>query len=545
MTHSHQWEHNTLFIGNLPFNVQLKELWKKFKQVGRIRDIILPKRKDKLGRRYGFIKVFNGTSVDDFIRSMDGITIHNSTIRVHRAKKRQSPKSAHTGDLNPKHTPSMREDDKKEKREYHKDARSPSKSRNNNSIDNMECVEGDKRLRSGQNSHLEPSLELGTNENFENYLKRSVVVETWKENIYLAIRNTMDLLGFGEVDVKEFSAKSFLVTFLEGTDLEEVDMDFVGLGFLNVKDACMENLIIPRKAWVEIRGIPIPAWSEDNFILITKEKGTILDLASMFTDDCVLHNPRILIETFTQDFISWSNKILVDGKEFLIHVSECFVTEKCQTRNSTSHSKDHTIKDEREQDTEQEVDDTINKDFYENQKTNGEQEKKGVKDYESSTLSDGSDCDNSLNKARIYGVVNLSSDNRCVHPTLDDRDTVKIFPEKGLGHEDNRLVNEDIIERSTSQAVTNSEHKQLSTIKENVESSGHVESLLSKNDHNTKCWDTRNSQSSSSSSNIDNLASSLIDENVKINSMDSMEANANNTSVDKDNSQRSITSSQK
>lgn len=129
-------------------------------------------------------------------------------------------------------------------------------------------------------------MRLETNENFEEYLKRSVIVETWKEDNYLAISNTMELLGFGEVEVKALSSKSFLVTFPIGTELEDVDMDFVGLGFLDVKSASIKNLILPRKVWVEICGLPIPLWSEDNFIQITKEKGTVLEIAPVFSQGC-------------------------------------------------------------------------------------------------------------------------------------------------------------------------------------------------------------------------------------------------------------------
>lgn len=84
-----QWERNTLFIGNLPHNVQLKELWKIFKQVGRIKDIILPKRTDILGRRYGFVKVLNGTNIERLIRSVDEVMINSKTIRVNRARRRK------------------------------------------------------------------------------------------------------------------------------------------------------------------------------------------------------------------------------------------------------------------------------------------------------------------------------------------------------------------------------------------------------------------------------------------------------------------------
>lgn len=161
------------------------------------------------------------------------------------------------------------------------------------------------------------------NDNFKDYLKRSVVVETWKQDSYLAIMNTMDLLGFGGVEVQTMSSKSFLITFPEGTDLEEVDMDFVGLGFLNTKQAYVENLILPRKVWLEIRGLPIPAWSDDNFNLLVEDRGTVLDIAPVFTKGHELDNPKVLLETQCHESLSWSDSISVAGQTFLVNISEC------------------------------------------------------------------------------------------------------------------------------------------------------------------------------------------------------------------------------
>lgn len=45
----------------------------------------------------------------------------------------------------------------------------------------------------------------------------------------------MDLLGYGEVEVKTMPDKRFLVTFPEGTNLDEIDLEYVGLGFLQIK----------------------------------------------------------------------------------------------------------------------------------------------------------------------------------------------------------------------------------------------------------------------------------------------------------------------
>ena len=63
------------------------------------------------------------------------------------------------------------------------------------------------------------NTKLNMNEEFEKILKRSLLVDTWKEDSFLEIRNTTDLLGYGEVEVKTISSKKFLVTFPEGSNM--------------------------------------------------------------------------------------------------------------------------------------------------------------------------------------------------------------------------------------------------------------------------------------------------------------------------------------
>lgn len=56
---------------------------------------------------------------------------------------------------------------------------------------------------------MKSPIVLDNNDNFVEFIHRSIVVETWKEDNFLAIRNTMDLLGFSDVDVKTLSKKDF------------------------------------------------------------------------------------------------------------------------------------------------------------------------------------------------------------------------------------------------------------------------------------------------------------------------------------------------
>lgn len=72
----------TVFITGFPENTLEKTLWILFKSVVRIRDIILPKKKDKRNKRYGFIKVENFDMAERLIKTFKGYKMGGSTLQM-------------------------------------------------------------------------------------------------------------------------------------------------------------------------------------------------------------------------------------------------------------------------------------------------------------------------------------------------------------------------------------------------------------------------------------------------------------------------------
>lgn len=243
--HKNQWESDTVFISNIPEEVQLKDLWRICKRIGRIRDIILPRKRNKSNKRYGFVKVFELHTVQ-IIKHLDGFQLHHNFLRAHRARIR-----IRSSVIDDKVTGV----DKGNSRTICEGI-SINVDRQRPEVEELAKVQGHSKgnnitsFGASENSHNDiasPVIPLVINKNFEDLLKRSLVVETWKEDSFLAIKSIMDLLGFGDVEVKTMSSKTFLVTFPEGVSLEEVDIEFVGLGFLNIKLAEPEHLILLRQ----------------------------------------------------------------------------------------------------------------------------------------------------------------------------------------------------------------------------------------------------------------------------------------------------------
>lgn len=137
----------------------------------------------------------------------------------------------------------------------------------------------------------------------------------WKHDGSAAFRK-----GWGEDNVLKVFSSYVCRRYIA----KDIDIDFVGLSFLNINSATVENLVLPRKMWVELRGVPISTWSEDNFFNLVKEKGKMLEISPIVTEDHLMGNPKVLLETKKQYHLDWWCHVIIDDHQFNMNVSKCF-----------------------------------------------------------------------------------------------------------------------------------------------------------------------------------------------------------------------------
>lgn len=74
----------TLFVHNLPQQILAKEVWNFFGKYKTIKDIILPRRRDRNGNRVGFLIVTSGPKSNAIIQDNNGQSFKGSIIQVKR-----------------------------------------------------------------------------------------------------------------------------------------------------------------------------------------------------------------------------------------------------------------------------------------------------------------------------------------------------------------------------------------------------------------------------------------------------------------------------
>jgi RNA recognition motif-containing protein len=66
-------ETTSFFFTNLPEETPVMELWKVFARYGRVGEVYLPMKLDKLGRKFGFVKYKEVKEVEELSRKLDDV----------------------------------------------------------------------------------------------------------------------------------------------------------------------------------------------------------------------------------------------------------------------------------------------------------------------------------------------------------------------------------------------------------------------------------------------------------------------------------------
>ncbi|XVF23290.1 hypothetical protein REPUB_Repub13aG0024100 [Reevesia pubescens] len=78
----------SVFVNNIPQKVHWRWLWTIFEHYGRVLDVFIPRKRSRLGKRYGFVRFASRPAALTAIKSLNGAWLLNSRIGVNIARFR-------------------------------------------------------------------------------------------------------------------------------------------------------------------------------------------------------------------------------------------------------------------------------------------------------------------------------------------------------------------------------------------------------------------------------------------------------------------------
>lgn len=301
-------------------------------------DIILPRKRDRYGNRVGIMKTWSNEDALKVIKKINGVKLRKGTLYLALAKEHSNKASAsgHRQGGKEKSPQSQQSSPKLSPENGNSDMREdPIKT--DHVVDlpiNVDYIKDPKC----ENKAKGQVVELSVNEDFAEELKCCLCLITAKHETVETVGMIVEGFGFRDVTIRGISGKKFLMYFEDLADWKDLDIDFLKIGFMEVGEVTKEDLIPMRKVWIELRGLPIIGWTEDNYIKLVQEWGEILHFGKTLDDGSFYTTPKVMIETTVLETIDVTRTIMLSGHTFMIRIMEMEVQEGQANILVDSHS---------------------------------------------------------------------------------------------------------------------------------------------------------------------------------------------------------------
>ncbi|GAU40167.1 hypothetical protein TSUD_292730 [Trifolium subterraneum] len=91
-------ETTSFFFTNFPEDAKVVDLWSRFGRFGRVGEVYIPKKVDKQGRQFGFVKFRDVSDARELLRTISDIWMGSFKLRVNLAKFRKNNQPEATGE---------------------------------------------------------------------------------------------------------------------------------------------------------------------------------------------------------------------------------------------------------------------------------------------------------------------------------------------------------------------------------------------------------------------------------------------------------------
>ncbi|WOH15608.1 hypothetical protein DCAR_0935151 [Daucus carota subsp. sativus] len=246
----------SVMVNNIPDQIRRRDSWLLFNRKRQIRDIILPKRRDKFNHRFGFLIVGSMTDAQELITSFNGTWIGRFKLTLYVARDFYGQ---------PEHS-------------FKKEVtRTDAKNRQRNRPQRKEALPtqvqslGEQRVDGiSENLVKQPSfrtIQGNISNGCQQLLNRSLVGST-KGSVQPDMLHAKILdRGFTFLTIRGLADKKFLISFISDDD-KELDISGISDLFLDIKVVEDCDLIVPRTTWILSDGLPLSVWNKETWELI-------------------------------------------------------------------------------------------------------------------------------------------------------------------------------------------------------------------------------------------------------------------------------------
>nr|GEX23882.1 RNA-directed DNA polymerase, eukaryota, nucleotide-binding alpha-beta plait domain protein [Tanacetum cinerariifolium] len=286
-----------------------KDLWSVCQTYGTVVDVFIPYHRNKAGKRFAFVRFIRVDNIDRLVGNLCTLWIgrmhlHANVARFERLKNplpRNPNSSVQTG--RPSQFSSL----------------GVAKQPNVHAGSYANVVNG----AHGSLISSSPALVLDDSCLVDRDLSRHVMGKVKDFTSIPSLHTILADEGFSGAKLTYLGGTWVMIEF-DKVDTKEHLMKhtWVNSWFLVIKDVVDDFVSEDRIVWVDIKGVPLNAWSRETFVTIGKKWGETLDLED--NTDISFGRKRVCIKTKHATSILESFKIIVKGKVYMVRAKELF-----------------------------------------------------------------------------------------------------------------------------------------------------------------------------------------------------------------------------
>ncbi|GLU07994.1 hypothetical protein SLE2022_249290 [Rubroshorea leprosula] len=341
------------FFYDFPADQSAKDLWYCFWSFGKVADVYIPAKRDRRGRRFGFVRMLNVSNVREMERKLNQIKIDSYYLNVKLAENMKRGREETV----------LGQHKQLEKKWIRRDSKvSPGKTYAQVVAGNMGALEEGKSSTNGAKQGVakkgngvmenageevlrvrelkvtpETSPEKDSGPQMERvlnftpkaeevaWLKRSMVAEVRSLDMVKRIQNRLDVEGI-MVNVALLGGRQVILVDNSEGGLEEFltrNGELVELWFEWIKPCSLSTVSsLCRLVWLRLNGVLLKAWSERCFTELGSIIGEVILVDGDTRSKSFLCEGRVLILSAEKRKIATTICLRVDGEDFPIAVSE-------------------------------------------------------------------------------------------------------------------------------------------------------------------------------------------------------------------------------
>ena len=295
----------TVFVYNLPHNLDQYGLKGVFQKAGVVSDSYIPHRRPgRNAHRFGFVRFRSHTEAIRSISMLNNAVIRRQRIKVSLAKFGKTGRKEEIGRYGHTINHSQQQGKKVWKRKV---------------LSNPNLV------RINQGNTIEAFKVIGnkSNEAVE-WLQRSIVCESEKPTNVNTLTKALILKANKQIQIRMLSCCKFLITLPSTTLMEDCLRNHEELDkwFKHTEKWSLSEQADSRRVWLEVFGVPPHGWTEDNFRKIAEVWGRLICLDQLADKTENFESVKMFIVTYQLHRIKADVLLQIDDAGYRVVVSE-------------------------------------------------------------------------------------------------------------------------------------------------------------------------------------------------------------------------------